>query len=294
MDPLDIKIIRKLRAGGRSEFDPFPTDVNSLREVAKELGIDKESVRNRIAKLEKKGIFLGWSAMINPNALSLKAERVWLSFAKEEAKEKATSELSKIRNIRTITIYFEKTISFVFAQNNLQVLESYLQKLKEQVEDFDKVRENVISFPECAKQISVNDRKIYETVRDSFQRSHFDISREAGISLRTVKRRLGNLTEENAFLILSSWNPSKIEGVPLELYVSCSTFKALKQFISKMASQFDDSLLAIEQYEDPSSSFAFVTKNISEASDCLEFAKSQTEPINVELHLIKKVLRVRE
>jgi DNA-binding Lrp family transcriptional regulator len=84
MDSLDVKIIRKFRAGGRSEFDPFPTNINSLRQVASELGIDKETVRSRIAKLHKRGIFLGWSAMLNPKVLSLKAERVWITFGNPE------------------------------------------------------------------------------------------------------------------------------------------------------------------------------------------------------------------
>jgi DNA-binding Lrp family transcriptional regulator len=294
MDAIDIKIIRKLRAGGRSEFDPFPTNVNSLRYVASALKLDKETVRRRIANLKKKEAFSGWSVMINPNIFSLKATKVWLKFESEEARKRAIDELSKTRTIRTMVIYFEETISFIFVSHSLNSLEPQLEVLRARVGRFEILRRTTISFPSCTMKLSTSDRNLYEAVRNGFQKSQFDISKEAGISLRTVKRKLSELIEENAFLLLSGWNPKKVEGVPFELFVGCPNPKKLAQFIAKISREFYDSLLSVEQYEEPSSSLAFITKNVFEASNCLKFARAQDEPVQVELNLIQEVLRVRQ
>jgi DNA-binding Lrp family transcriptional regulator len=295
LDSLDIKIIRRLRAAGRSEFDPFPTTINSLRKVASDLKIDKDTVRRRLARLAQQGIFLGWSSMINPNALSLKAERVWLRFQNEEDKKKGSNALSRIRNIRTITIYFGNSLSFVFAGNDLTALKNYLHELSTQISEFSLIRESVISFPESKRSLSSSDRKLYEAVRNSFERPQHEISRETGFSLRTVKRRFGDLTKSKTILLLSSWNPKKIKGAALEIYVNSSNQKAFDRLTSRISSKFDNSLLTIEPYEDDNSStFYFVTENIFEANDCLEFVKSQPESIDVESYLTQDVLRVRE
>ncbi len=294
LDPVDIRILRKLRSGGRSEFDPFPTAINPLRKVASELSIDKESVRKRIARLSRQGIFVGWSSMINPNALSLKAARVWLRFQNEEEKKKVEGRLSKIRNVRTITAYFGNELSLVYVDNDVMALRDRFEELHGIYADFKIFGEALISFPECKKKLSFNDRKLYETIRNKFQRSQSDISREASLSLRTVKRRLGEFVDSKAILLLSSLDPKQIDGVALELFVSCQGMKTLDKLISKVSSKFDDSLLSIEQYENSSSSFCFITKNISEASECYEFMKFQDEVVRASPRLIERVNRVRD
>jgi DNA-binding Lrp family transcriptional regulator len=298
MDPLDVKIFRKLRSGGRSEFDPFPTGVNSLRQVASELDVDKDTVRKRIAIMQKRGMFLGWSAMINPNSLSLKAQRVWLGFHNKESKNRVTEELTKIRNVRTITIYFGDTLSFVFAhREGSQDPQRYVVELAKQAGEagtFAKLRECTISFPECSRKLSANDRKLYEAVRNRVGKPRADISQEAGLSTRTVKRRFGELAEGSAILLLSALDPRKIDGVALELFVKSSSKKALGRLMSRITTKYDDFLLTIEEFEETSASFYFVVENIYGASDCFDYVRSQSESELVEPQLIQETLRVRE
>ncbi len=294
MDPLDIKILRKLRTGGSSEFDPFPTGLSSLRHVASELDIDKDTVRNRITRLRGQGVFLGWSAMINPNLLSLKVQKVWLEFPDKESRDRGIKELSKTSNVRTIILYLGQTVSFVFAHEEPEALNRYLQKFNDEVGRFTEIRRETISFPECTTNFSGKDRSIYSSIRDSFQRPQTDIAMETGVSLRTVKRRLGTLTDKNALLILTSWDASKVEGVPIEIYFTASSQKALKPLISNISEKFDDSLLLIETYVGPSVNSLFICKNVAAAEDIFQYVRSQDDITIADFHLIRGAVRVRD
>jgi DNA-binding Lrp family transcriptional regulator len=322
LDSLDIRIIREMRGGDKGSLTPFPTKINSLREVALKLGVDKETVRNRLVKLGSEGIFLGWSTMINPNLLSLSAKRIWLAFPDQDSREAAISKLEKHASVRSITNYLGNTVSFVLVlpgrldnpNDTSSSASTGTGTLRNLVGHSGKLlHDQTIKFPPCQEEtkLSPNDLKIYESIRSRFGKAQTDISIESGFSVRTVKRRFQKLTEKNALLFISAWNPQRIQGVAGELFVASKpsisaahesdddydyigTARIPSRLISKIAARLEESLMYVEAYEEPCATFSFVAKNIAEAADALKFTKSLSEVSFADLGLVQSIVRVRE
>ncbi len=292
MDSLDVKIMRELR-GGSSALDPFPSSLPSLRRIAEKLDVDKDTVRHRLAKLSENGIFLGWSAMINPNVLSLKAARIWLEFQEEESCSKMIRELSQIRSVRNITLYYGNALSFVLVYGRKEALDAQMKKLCEAGE-FRQTHLASIKFPQCQTRLTQNDLQIYESIRDDMQKSQLEISKEARVSLRTVKRRLLKLSEKNALLLIPGWEPRKVKGVPTEFSVFYSDSRKSKQICTRASNELNGILLFVESHDEPSACFLGIAENVSLAADAASRLRSLQGIISVKLNIIQEIVRVRE
>jgi len=261
--------------------------------MADKLGVDKDTIRHRLAKLSEKGIFLGWSTMINPNVLSLKAARIWLEFRKEESCSKAVQELSRISSVRNITLYYGNALSFVFVYRRKEVLRDQIRKLGE-VGEFRQTHLASIKFPECQSRLSQNDLQIYESIRDDMQKPQLDISKESGVSLRTVKRRLLKLSEKNALLLVPGWDPRKVEGVAAEFIVFYSDPNQSRQVSTRVSNELQNMLLSVESHEEPSACFLTIAENVSLAADAVSRVKYLLGITGVKLNIIQDIVRVRE
>ncbi len=269
--------------------------VSSIRQVASDMGIDKDTVRRRLSRLEAEGIFSGWYSMINPNSLSMKVERVWFSKFRERVEMDSVIErFSNTSNVRTITRYFDDALSIIYVKRQPGDLHNFLQSIFEKMDRPQVVRQETLNFPPSSRKLSLNDRNVYEAIRNRFDRPNSYIAGQAGLTVRSVRRKFHSLSESKAILLLSHWNPRKIKGVVLELFVRCSAEKAIEKFTTQVASEYDDFLLTIEPYEKHGACFYLITENIFQARECIRFASSQRDTVDIVAHLIDDVHFVRE
>ena len=63
MDELDLKIVSALRLNGRAKY---------LR-LAKDFGVTEATIRNRVLELEKSGVILGYSAVVDSRRIGFDA-----------------------------------------------------------------------------------------------------------------------------------------------------------------------------------------------------------------------------
>jgi len=93
LDELDIKIIDMLQRNARISF----------RKMAKILGVSPQTVSNRVAKLRKKGVILGFVAITDP----VKLGKGLLTFIEVNVRpghsEAVAREITRIR--KDITVY---------------------------------------------------------------------------------------------------------------------------------------------------------------------------------------------
>ena len=279
--------------GGNSAQDQFPSRQPSLRRLAEKLHVDKDTVRYRLTKLSEKGIFLGWSTMINPNVLDLKAARIWLEFRNEESCSKTIEELSLTTNVRNITLYYGNALSFVFVYRRKETLDAQIRKLRG-VGEFRQTHLASIKFPECQSRLSRNDLQIYESIRDDTQKPQLDISKESGVSLRTVKRRLLKLAEKNALLLVPGRDPRKVEGVAAEFTVYYSDSNQSRQVSKRVSKELQNMLLAVESHDEPSTCFLAIAENVSLAADAVSRVEYLQGITRVKLNIVQDIIRVRK
>ena len=290
MDLLDIEILREI--GKSQALSPFPSTVSSLRKIGRTLGVDKDTVRNRLGVLKAKGVLVGWHSLVNPNLLSMKATRVWLEYPSEKEKEEGVKKLALTTNVRAVNNYVGNCASFVIVHDMRESSEDQLEKAG--IEASVRVRLlATMKFPASSLTLTASDWGIYRSIRDNPQKPLRIISIETGLSLRTVKRRMQRFAEENAVLVAPDLNPKLLAGVPAELLVKCNetTINEVTRHISKTGV---DCVFHQEQFAEPCALFSIVPNNISRAQEIHHISKEQPGVEESGLFFLQDVVRPRE
>ena len=290
MDALDIKILREI--GKSQALSPFPSTVSSLRKIGRTVGVDKDTVRNRLRVLKTKGVLVGWHSLVNPNLLSMRATRVWLEYPSEKEKEDGVKKLSLTTNVRAVNDYVGNCASFVIVHDMQESSRDQLEKAG--IEGSVKVRQlATLKFPASSLTLTISDWGVYRSIRDNPQKPLRVISAETGLSLRTVKRRMQRYTEENAVLVAPDLNPKLLDGVAAELLVNCdeATINEVSKRISKKAV---DCIFHQEQFVEPCALFSLIANNISRAKEIHDISKGQMGVDDSGLFFLQDVVRPRE
>jgi hypothetical protein len=228
--------------------------------------------------------------MVNPNLLSMKAHRVWLDSPTEGLKEETISKLEVLSNVRVVYDYAGLSTSFVIVCANRD--EPSAQVASGGISLAQEAFFATMKFPNSDAVLSENDWGIYKSIRDDPRKPRSAISRETGLSDRTIKRRVEALVTRNAILMAPNLDMAGIDGVAAEILVKCSGSEAnhLEQTI---ASEANDSLIHIERFEEPCVLFSLIATNAARAWKIFEQAKVQPGVANACLYLLKRTSRHR-
>src|SRR2546426_10974247 len=75
LDGVDVRILRELLQG---EGSPLPPDFRKpYRAIARNLGLQEDTVRNRVRRFEESGLIREWHLMVNPHLLGTEDVAVW-------------------------------------------------------------------------------------------------------------------------------------------------------------------------------------------------------------------------
>jgi Lrp/AsnC family transcriptional regulator for asnA, asnC and gidA len=142
MDEIDLSIIKKLTEDARVSF----------RKIAKELGISQDTVINRYNKLQKKGIILGSTVVIDPKSIGYQGMAVFLIDASPshilatEATMDSSLILDKLIKMRNI-IVATKTVGNHDLLAICVILDfKHLIKLREDIAKISGVKDLQVSF----------------------------------------------------------------------------------------------------------------------------------------------------
>jgi DNA-binding Lrp family transcriptional regulator len=76
LDSVDTRLLRQLLQN-RGLYALDPDFRKSFQDIAKVLGVDSDTVRNRVKRLENIGFIQGWNVLLNPSILGVKESVVW-------------------------------------------------------------------------------------------------------------------------------------------------------------------------------------------------------------------------
>ena len=99
------------------------------------------------------------------------------------------------------------------------------------------VRAN-IPFPQCTTALSRTDWEVVRTLRGDPRKPYNVISRELGVSSRTVKRRLARMIRERALFMIPSIDTKALEGaVAADLMIFYTQTAAKDELDRKLVSE---------------------------------------------------------
>jgi len=225
-DDLDIRIIRAL-ASPRS----FQWDVRiSYGHVAAGLDVDEETVRNRLKRMNDVRFLKGWQLILNPVLLGRDAAIVELHVGESESKAEVISRLSLLQGVILIDDFYGKDLAVLMLYENEATLGRQVRLMASLCGCPAPVSWK-LGFPPCELTPTRTDWRIMQALRRAGRGRLSDLARSLGLSTRTVKRRMIQLVDGNAFYLDPILDLGKVGGVRCRFWVT--TEASWKQSVDK-------------------------------------------------------------
>lgn len=293
MDKLDVRIFREFAQD--REAIPLQSDIRkSLRAVAKNLGVDEVTVRNRVRKLQEAGFLKGWRVFPNPNLLHCRVAHCRCTVQPPSFKDDAIRKIKLIPGVLAIVNYFGDSIRVTLYFED----EQSFRKLRELITRICNSQDLVhveAYYPPCSITLSHRDWEIVRSIQDDPRKSYDAISNATGISNKAVMRRLNKMVQGKALFITVSIDPRRLSGAMLgHLLVSYENLHYGKEVYQKVVSHLEECLLFTAKGNMEHSVFLVLLTNISEVRELLNWLKQQTGVRMAHLDIVEEYIEQYE
>ncbi|MBI4394081.1 MAG: AsnC family transcriptional regulator [Euryarchaeota archaeon] len=221
VDTLDAGIMRTL---GHPNIFQWNVRV-SFADIARDLGVDEETVRARILRMQESGLIEGWEVVVNPGLLGRLMTRVEFPRPDPASKEKVHDALMMADGAKWLFEYYVAGPAVVFFNPSGAAFERQLALLAN-ITGPPASRASV-TCPPATIEPSETDWKIIAALRRGARRPYDEIAEEIGLSERTLRRRVDALTAGRAVILSVITGPLKVDsGVMFHMGVEYGDTKA--------------------------------------------------------------------
>ena len=259
----------------------------SFVEIAERLGIDEETVRNRVKHLRDIGFLLGYRLVPNPILLKLSFASVRIEFKDRETKQAAMPRLVEIGGVINIASTYDRS--------------ALVTLLAKQDQDFSKLMVGLevdgevswvpgLGLRTTKFRMTRLDWEIVSLLLRDAERKLDEVAELLKVSTRTVKRRLSMMMKENAIFTMPIVDLRRTEGISYQLRVQSEQGKISevgKSVVAKIANlvfRATDSQNGLV--------FGFTGANVAEGSEILEWVRSQPGVKSAEMTITESVVQV--
>jgi DNA-binding Lrp family transcriptional regulator len=265
----------------------------SYSNIAKRLGIDEETVRKRIKRQEKLGAIQGWRAVIHPNLIGCVDAYVDLEVSNAKRKQEVLSQLKLLEGVIVITNFEGKGLFILFYTEPGEALSRKVQLICSicGTRDFTTLNSYL---PPCDLKFSGTDWKIIWSIRDDPRKNLSEIAKEAGVTTRTVNRRLTLLTERRAFFLMGLPNFRQLVGTTgnFLIFFSDGEEKRRSSAAERIISRFENTAFAAVTQSSLMCNIFF--HNLSEAEEAYEWINKVEGVGEARMRIIRDLIFVRD
>lgn len=213
LDALDFQIFRAM---GFMPFGPGGVEgkINPWR-IAEKLGVDGNTVKLRLRRMEKLGFIKYYQVYPNYRLLGVEGVVYLFDAPQVAAKYEAIQKTKLVDGIVEVHDFFGGTFCVHFVYHDARDHDKRLSLLKE-----------VTKCPSCIKfyervmptvNITLNslDWSIIKSLRYSAFKRLSKVAEELRVSIKTVKRRLDRMASSNALIVFPVMHPGDVPNVIL-------------------------------------------------------------------------------
>jgi DNA-binding Lrp family transcriptional regulator len=259
----------------------------SYLEIAAKLGVDEETVRNRIKHLRESGFLVGYRLVPNPALLGRTFASLQIEFNDRESKEKAISGLAKMEGVINIGSTYDKSVLVTL--------------LAKQDQDFSKLITGIgldgeVSWvpgleirPTSFRMTNLDWEIVGLLLRDA-ERKLDEVATQLRVSTRTVKRRINTMMREAAILTMPMVDLRRTEGIPYRLRVEIEQGRRSEleeQIVAKIGG-----VVFRASDSQNGSVFGFTGANVAEGNDILVWVKQQPGVMSATMTIAERVVHV--
>jgi DNA-binding Lrp family transcriptional regulator len=291
LDTLDIKILRELGGSGPSGFlfDPrIP-----VRRIATKLGVNKDTVGRRMKRFRDIGLIQGWMAFANPSLFGVKETRLRFDIPARSSKDDLVRKLRLIPGVTIIASLYGDSIMvglFSDSEHSLKKSTELISRISntEDILRFDNI------FPECRMRLSETDWEIIRSLQENPRKPYHLVSKELGLSSRTVKRRLERLIEGKAISAVTAVDLSVIDGTVVSLLVFYTSPERRGEANKRVLSYLDDCILRAELGNKDHGFFNLIISNVARIQEISRWMRDEPGVSSYRIDLVQEFIQLPE
>ncbi len=203
MDELDVKLLRALMSEGA--VAPSATQVrSSLRSIAARLGADDMTLNYRYKRLMESRALSTWQLIVNPTFFGCRMLDATVDVEPESAKPDMIRKLKLVREITGMIDFYGRALKLIVVYNG-EESRSRTIELISRITNTERMTQVRWALPRCrTERMSETDVAIIRTLSNDARKSFVQLSKELGLSTRTVRNRVRRLRMDNTVFALPS------------------------------------------------------------------------------------------
>jgi len=261
------------------EISSSPSQWNARRsytEVARKLGVDEETVRNRLKMMREMGLLVGWRLIVNARLLAMEASNLVLEFDDPESKETAAARIRGADGVVLIQSFFGKALQVTFFHPSEKDSGGGAsdETVASRTTGAKVAARWKVNLPRCEHKPREIDWRIIGLMLRNAERRFPEIAQDLKVSTRTVKRRVNLMMGSSAFFVQPELDFKKAVGVlPCQLLIQCAPEKK-REIDDLVVSKFERIVFRLTN-SDTHSIFTILCANVAEMKEILKWARSQ-------------------
>ena len=259
----------------------------SYTEIAAKLGVDEETVRNRVKHLRDSGFLLGYRLVPNPALLERTFASLRIEFKDRESKQAAIPKLAQLNGVINIGSTYDKSVLVTL--------------LADQDQDFSQLIVGLgvegevswvpgLGLRSTRFRMTRLDWEVVSLLLRDAERKLDEIANQLKVSTRTVKRRLNMMMKETAIFTMPMVDLRKTEGISYQLRVQSEQGK--KSELEKSIVAKIGNVIFRASDSQNGSVFGFTGANVAEGNDILEWVKQQPGVNSASMTIAERVVQV--
>lgn len=256
----------------------------SYVDVARKLGVDEETVRNRLRRLKESGFLLGWRLMPNPSLFGRSSIMQHLAFDGPSAKEDAIPRLKKMDGVVVIASLYAPDLLVTLFDDGSHAASRKLAALGAK----GPTEWHGMGLPQTAFRMTPTDWQIAGLMLRDAERSVAEVAAQVKVSVRTVKRRLDSMMAASAIFIMPMVDQAKSSGVSYQVMLESQ--EGRKSEVDRIVTGRIGNLVFKAADSSNNLIFGFSGKNVAEGKELLDWARKQPAVKSVRINIVDEVV----
>ncbi|MDG6904316.1 MAG: winged helix-turn-helix transcriptional regulator [Nitrososphaerota archaeon] len=254
-------------------------------DIARKLGVDEDTVRNRLRHLKESGFLTGWRVVPNPSLFQSESSLLLLQFPNQELKECAIPQVTSMDGVIIVANIYGNSLMVTLFDDQEKIRS---QKVSKAVGKGKVFSISGMHFPKTPFRMTVTDWQIIKLMLHDAEKNIQEVAEEIAISSRTVKRRLDQMMEASAIFIMPMINQSKSGGVAYHLMVEAARPDSID--LKALVTSKVDNLVFSGHYGESGMIFGFYSNNVAQGAEILNWIKAQRGVRAARMRIIQDVL----
>jgi len=250
----------------------------SYESIAKQVGADEETVRNRVKGYHRSGFIKDWRTIVNPTLVHAAEVVLWLDVNPPTSKDDVVEKIRLMPGVILIGHFYGTLLGVVLRYHDEFVVSRQIELIR-RVAEVDTAVVAKVPFPQCAMSLGKTDWGILRAIQREPRKPCAAIATELGLSSRTVKRRMQRMIDEAAIFGLPSLNPRAAEGAVMATMLVTYTAETKKEVDETIGTHLESHLwhtfhMLPYRTGDPwVCGFNLILPDVGEAEEVLRWAK---------------------